>query len=164
MAKISPDLEQVILAKAGEGLPIRAIAAWLLSEHKVKIAPSAVAKRLAKIRDERSEVTKAVVAIKLAGHVTADLDILARELRRLGIGAGRLYRTAMALSGNMVDEASWELYLKSSDRISKLVEMRMKYAGAEENKGPSSDVQLPSDPAARASVLRALAEREESKG
>lgn len=163
MAKISPDLEQLVLVKAGEGLSVRAIAAWLLEEHGVKIAHQAVARRLARVREQRADVTQAVVREKLAGHVTADLDVLAREMRRLGNGAGRLYRSAMDAPGGGVEGLSWESYLKTSDRIAKLVEMRMKYAGAEDSKQAASDVQLPSDPAARAAVLRALAEREEGR-
>jgi hypothetical protein len=162
VSKISTDLEKLLIAKAGEGYTIRELRAWLLSEHGVSVATSAVAKRLVKMRDERAEVTKAVIVEQVSKHVTADLDVMTRELTRMSRVSRRLYQEATA-NGAVVLAPSWEMYLRTQDRLSKYVEMRLKYAGAEGSKASADSVQLPADSASRAAVLRALAEREEEK-
>lgn len=81
---IPPNLEPELLKKAGEGLALRAIAAWLLAEHGVKTSHVTVQRVLARIARERAPIAQAVVREELSTTLTSDLrvadGILARAL------------------------------------------------------------------------------------
>lgn len=161
--KITPSQECEVLERAAQGMSSGAIAAWLGTEYGVRISGAAIRARLADTRDERSLVTKAVVRGALVRVVTSDLDALERERRRCQRLARRVYRIAMDGSETAVNSDAADLYLRVLDRVVKMVDLRLHYAGADSADGESNGVELPADPVERASVLRALAEHEENK-
>lgn len=93
--KITPNLEKEILAKAADGGSTRAIAAWLLAEHGVKVTHQAVAHLLRQTRQTRAEVAKVVVREQLSKSVISDLGRLEREQRRMERLSKRLHRLAI---------------------------------------------------------------------
>ncbi len=88
---IPESLNDEVLRLAGDNKSTRWIARWLGESHKVATTHKAVARLLNELREGRREVAQAVVAEKLSGHVTADLDVLGEQQRRLSDIAGRLY-------------------------------------------------------------------------
>jgi len=71
--KISPTLEKEVLVKAAEGWSSRRIAAWLGTDHSVKVSHVAVAALLRQTRETREDVAAAVTREALRPHVTSDL-------------------------------------------------------------------------------------------
>lgn len=84
-------LHDAVLEKAGENWGTRRISDWLKTEHKVNASHNAVAKLLRELRKGREEVTRAVVAEKLSGTVTKDLDVLS-DLRESALSLAKRYR------------------------------------------------------------------------
>lgn len=114
--QIPPKFEADILAKAGEGLTTRAIAAWLKETHNVDTSHKTVAKLIARHRAERADVAKAIVREQLGKTVNADIARLEQ------IRAGLAKRAAKAKGPEFAKLT--ELELKAIDR-------KLHYAGAD---------------------------------
>jgi len=165
--KLSQENVADVLRMAGEGHGADAISSWLKSERGIDISSRCVRKRIAGIRDERREATQAAAQVTLGKVVMSDLEVLGKERRRARKMVSALFKQATKASG-YIDPESAELYLKALDRLAKLIDMRLHYAGVDgERSKPkgalSIDMQLPADAAARAEVLRALADHEEGR-
>lgn len=119
ISKISAELEGEILAQAARGMSSRAIAEWLETERGVHISNVAIAKRLAQTRVERGDVAKAVTREALRPIILSDLEVLQEQRDRLVRMSGDLYG---------VDH---EVFLKTQDRLTKVIETRMKFAGVD---------------------------------
>lgn len=140
--KITEEMLPGIYALAAKGKSLTQICAALLESHGVTVSPSAVRKHLTKRRVEREVVAKATVREQLAKTVLSDIDVLDSEKRRLRRLAGRLYATAakpLPPGLDAVDElaaraaigATCELYLKTVDRLTKVVHTKLHFAGAD---------------------------------
>ena len=140
--KIPPDAEAGIYARAGEGKTLAEICNWLEQTHGVRVSPTAIRKKLAKRRAEREVVAKAVVREQLSKTVLSDIDVLDVEKGRLRKLARRLFRTLTAPVPKGLDEVqqlliraalsdTGELYLKTVDRLTKVVHTKLHYSGAD---------------------------------
>lgn len=141
---ISNAIEGEILEKAASGLRSNAISEWLFATHGITISASAIRKRVQGVRLERREVTQAAAVEALTRVVLSDLDVLEAERRRARKLATKLYKLAMTDSDTAVNGEAAELYLKALDRVTKLVDMRLHYAGVDADIDPeaASDEQL----------------------
>ncbi len=140
MRAIPPNLEPAVLAKAGEGLSTRQIAEWLSSEHAVRASHVAVASLLKATKAERADAAGAIARKALSTHVLSDLDVLARERIRLQKLARRLYHSDP------------DLYLKAVDRLVKVVESKLHFAGVDSER---ADVTKLSDEELQAKLAEA---------
>lgn len=86
-----------MLEQAGEGRSTREVSAQLAAEHGVHVGHVAVARLLKKMREQRTEVTRAVIAEKVGRHVAADLDLLDDQVVKL-------QQVADALHAKMIGE------------------------------------------------------------
>lgn len=130
-AKITPELEKEMLSKLGEGLSPDAISRWLREERGCIISGRAIRERVRGVREERRDAVQAVTGAALVKVVLSDLDVLAKERRRLRRLAAKIFRLAMTESDGAVNGEAVELYLKAYDRINKLIETRLRFAGAD---------------------------------
>ena len=80
--RITPDMLPGMLKLAGEGKSAGEIAAWILTEHKVKVSDRAIRQHMEKVRAERRPIAQAVVQEKLSKTLTTDLDAVDDLLRR----------------------------------------------------------------------------------
>lgn len=132
MSKLSPDLERIVLAKAGEGMTTDAIAAMLGAEYSIRISGQAIRKRLAQTRIERGVVATAIARESLRPAVLDDLGVLARERGRVRRLATMMYREATSDERSVGGRAVFgDLYLKALDRLVKIIDTRLHYAGAD---------------------------------
>lgn len=141
-----------MLARAGEGMSSRAISAWLLKVHGLTIAYASVGRFLAKQRDERAVIAKAVTRDALKKTVLRDIDVLGRERTRLMKVGSTLYRNFAIIAGglnanDLAEGADFEKFKaarirlnavaeladsvgRASERLQKLIGQRMDLAGA----------------------------------
>jgi hypothetical protein len=71
---IPPNLQDEVLARAGEGLTAPQIAVWLAEAKGVQCSSKAVQRLLARVTAERRPLVQAVVSEKLSKSVATDLD------------------------------------------------------------------------------------------
>lgn len=124
-SKIPAHLRDEILVRLAQGATHAACAKWLRSVG-ISVTRSAISKLAKSTRVERAETTKAVVAEKLAGAASTDLDVLDRELRHLRAFVRRARNHARKYP------AEGGIYLQALDRLERLTVVRLKLAGAAE--------------------------------
>lgn len=110
-------LAEYVLALRGEGLSSREIAKRIEREKGIRFAHTTVANFLKAVRDERREITRDMVQRILTPTVPADLEALERV-------------KAMLLEWLDMDLRVREK-LQVIDRLAKVIETRLKFAGAE---------------------------------
>jgi hypothetical protein len=115
-----------VLEQSANGWATRKIADWLGQVHGVKVAHNAVADLLKKLRQQREEISKAIVREKLGKTVLLDLQALEKEGQRVRKVAKLLYN---ALSEDDLEQAI--PYLKAAEQHRKLIETKLKFAGAD---------------------------------
>ncbi len=81
--RIPTGLHTEILARGAKGESSNVIAEWLKTAHSVTVTGRAVRAFIARVREERAGIARALVTEKLAQSVTADLDGLDRVLAAL---------------------------------------------------------------------------------
>ncbi len=107
-----------VLTQGADGKTTREIAEALGREHGIATHFTSVSRLLARLRAQRSEVTKAVIAERVGRHVTADLDRLDRlreEAQRRGEA-----------------ETDNEVWVKLAEEERKIIDMKIKRAGGDE--------------------------------
>lgn len=119
MRSIPPNLEPAVLGKAGEGLSLREIAAWLEATHGVKTTAPTVNRLLNRIKEERAPIAQAVVREKLAKTLTTDLDAVNGILER-----------ARKLEDDAAGQGEMETALRAQDRQLKALTLRLELSGA----------------------------------
>lgn len=160
--KLSPEDELEVAARAADGMSCDAIAGWVLKNRGVTITGRGIRKHLAKTRGERTEIAQSVIAEKLAGAVVRDVDVLGEVRGRLEKLELKLFELSYREDAVGVSADHIELHVKVVDRLTKILAMRIAYAGGGGD-GRGNAPELPGSAEERAKVLRALAEIEESK-
>lgn len=148
--KITPELQRALLARAAKGASSPELAAWLAAEHGLHVTERAIRKRLAQTHEERADVAKAVVREAIGPHIVDDLALLTSELDKVAKLSERLHKRSHAMldrldesetqadspadpddaaaASRMADQA-----LKASDRVAKLTETKLHFAGADDD-------------------------------
>jgi hypothetical protein len=117
-----PDrLHRWLLERAADGKTTREIADLLGSEHGIETTYTSVSRLLVKLREQRAEVTRAVIAEKVGRHVTADLDRL-DKLREEAERRGKA-------------ETDNEVWVKLAEEERKIIDMKLKRSGGDEPGG-----------------------------
>jgi hypothetical protein len=137
---IPPNLEGEILKKFGESWSSRRISEWLKTEHAVTASHNAVAKFLAKHREERADVAKAIVREKLGQTVTSDIDELeaarkrAREIEAEAMVGEVVMRNGkpVMVDGKPLRIPDHELALKAIKLETDILDKKLHYSGAGE--------------------------------
>jgi hypothetical protein len=80
---VPPDLEPKVFELFGQGRTTRQIAEVLKAEHGISVHHTTVSRLLRKQREVRAAVFEDVIREKVERSVGADLDLLARETKRL---------------------------------------------------------------------------------
>lgn len=115
-----------VLEQNANGWSTRKIADWLGHAHGVKVSHHSVAELLKNQRQQREEITKALVRERLGRRLTLDLDALEAEGKRVRKVSKLLF--AAVDDGNL-DQAP--AYLKAAEQHRKLIETKLKFAGAD---------------------------------
>ncbi len=166
--KLSPNLEREVLERYARGVRTKDLIPWLHGEHGIEISAQALNKFLRETREERSAVAQAVVREAMAEHVTSDIDIIGKELRKAVALSDRLHArvhvafdardevdaalaagqkadpdTVLTAMNNALELA--ELALKACARATTIADRKLHYAGADGDGGPSAShtVMLP---------------------
>jgi hypothetical protein len=154
---IPPDVEPEVMAKAGEGLSTRQIAAWLTSERGIKASPAAVLRLLTRITAERRPIADAVAREKLAGTIAPDLDAMAGLEARSVEMEQRLSK----LLEKLADEPELQLRAIAEHRKER-IEQRELYTRRLEMAGAGGD-QAADQGALQAELLRSIEAEEGAK-
>lgn len=165
-SRVPEKMYDAILERAGEGLGTREIAAWLAAHHSVNVAHSTIARLLERLRAERSEVTRAVIAEKVGQHVTADLDRAERLLKKQEQVVDALHAKIFDEEGRPRDEALMGLigktplvtvFTAANARADAMLARKMELSGA----GAEKDTPISggSRPAIDAAAIAALERR-----
>ncbi|HHV79077.1 MAG TPA: hypothetical protein GXX40_05625 [Firmicutes bacterium] len=110
-------LAEYVLSLRGEGLSSREIAKRIEQEKGIRFAHTTVAKFLKAVREERRQITQDVVQRMLTPTVPADLEALERAKQML--------------LGWLDMDLKVREKLQVIDRLAKIIETRLKFAGAE---------------------------------
>lgn len=125
--KLSHQHEARILALVGAGKTNRQIAAEL-SASGVPISHTSISRFIKRSRSARVDAAKAVVREQLVGGLTEDLDRIELEASRLA----KMAETIGAKIERGEAKASEHLrYLRIVDRLAKLTDLKLHYAGAD---------------------------------
>lgn len=131
--KLTGDDEQRILALAGAGKTNRQIA----DELGGKVSHTSISRFLARSRETRADAAKAIVREQLVTGLPVDLDRIEREASRLASIADVLGEKVQGGTARGTDAGR---YFKSIDRLAKLTDLKLHYAGADTpDKDPVDD-------------------------
>jgi len=136
-----------ILAKSGDGLCAAEIAAYLLERYQITVSPGAIRNRIRRVQAERAPITAAILADKLSRTVGIDLDrIEAAILRALEDELDAREDAREFLNGkatHLPGSDSWSkiMHVVKASRgdLTRLVELRLKLAGADDGSGKRPD-------------------------
>lgn len=113
-----------MLTKAGEGLDVRSIAAWLKAEHGVGASPAAVQRLLGRRREERAVITEAVLRETIGPVIVDDLASIDVNKRLLeGV-------IPVLLDTSNLETFDPQTAIKAIEGHRKIVETKFKFSGA----------------------------------
>lgn len=156
MASAIPDnLTAELLAKSGEGLSSSEIANYFNQKYGLLIADSAIRNRLKRIHAERAPITRAIIADKLSKTVGIDLDRIDQAIERAledeldAREDANETRIVQKPNGETLERVhmsgsdSWSkiMHVVKASRgdLTRLVELRLKLAGADDGSGKRPD-------------------------
>lgn len=126
LSKIPPKLHDEIKNKSAEGLDAGKIKQWLETDHNIKTGLTAIQTFLRSVKEERKEVSKQVVAAKIAETVVQDLDILGDKIKKLNIKFDKAI--------DKDDTMGAKIY---GDLLFKFLGVKLKLSGADEQEDES---------------------------
>ena len=117
--KVTAEIERALLERAAASSEsAEQLASWLSATHGIVICARAVRKRVAQVRLDRAEATKAIVREKLAREVPDDLA-------RLEVMAAKAWSMAKK---NEKDPKVWALLV---EQVRKITETKLHFSGAD---------------------------------
>lgn len=117
--QLDPHLVLDIQNKAAMGWSYRQIQDWLLAQHQIKYSHVSIGRCVKKAISQRKQYTEEILKPYLEKSLTSDLDLLEDLIR----DANRIKKDA--LKNNEP-----RLALAATDRLTKLVDIRLKMSGA----------------------------------
>lgn len=78
MAKLTPKLQDEVLARVAKNVPLDQIAAWLKRSKRVEITKQALSKMVQRHRSDRADVAKVIAREHIARTLPQDLNELDR--------------------------------------------------------------------------------------
>lgn len=82
MAKLTPELRELVLARIAAGSSYEEAADWCGSEHRVSISKQAIGKLVSKHRHERADVSKAIARDHITRQLPKDLEVADAKLKQ----------------------------------------------------------------------------------
>ena len=138
-SKLTPDVLRECIGRAAAGESAESISRWLRTDRGVDLSARTLRARLAKTRQERGDVAKIVVRETLSRTLNADLAALEKQRTRLLNLCTRAYKAASADEGAPEPKAV-RVYLDALNGLTRVVDMKLHYAGADSPDVGSEDV------------------------
>lgn len=116
---LEPEMVLEITNKAAMGWSYRQIQDWLMKQHNIKYSHVSIGRCVQKSIRKRKEYTEDILKPYLEKSLTSDLELLQDLIR----DANKIKKDAMKTGEH-------RLALSATDRLTKLVDMRLKMSGA----------------------------------
>ncbi len=126
--KISPELQEAVLARAAKGQTLQAIAAWLQKRHAITVSHQALSKIVRKHRAERAQISKHIVREHIERTLPEDLS----ELDRLMAANVELLDAAQKAARKHLTTANVEMVVKLTSAVQKADEAKKKALGVDQ--------------------------------
>lgn len=133
MAKLTLELQELVLARVGKGASHPETVAWLKAEHGVDVTKQAIAKLVKKHRTERADVAKSIARSYIAKTLPKDLEAMDRVQAR-----------NLELLERAQEEAAQPLGLTTTN-IEKVVKLTQIVQKADETKKRASGLDQPDE-------------------
>jgi IS30 family transposase len=143
MSKLSPELQEEVLARVAKRATYDSIVAWLKKKHRITITKQAISKMVRKHRSERADVAKVIARTHIEQTLPTDLA----EFDRIQARNVRLLERAQ-------DEANKDFSVANVEKVTKLTGAYLK---ADEQKKRALGLEQPDEVIADLATLLAKA-------
>lgn len=128
---LAPEMVLEIQNKAAMGWSYRQIQDWLMTQHKIKYSHVSIGRCVKKALSQRRQYTEEILKPYLEKSLTSDLDLLEDLIK----DANRIKKDAMK-------SGEHRLALAATDRLTKLVDIRLKMSGAHKESSSQETIEI----------------------